>query len=85
MTAPFRSLRQAMGSLKLKVYTDPAARRPDAQRLSLRWLRRVRFWKKGTPLFLYKEDQLKKILADAGVTKYDWINLDRDYLIVADV
>ena len=27
-------------------------------------LRRVRFWMKGTPLFLYKEKQLKKILAD---------------------
>ena len=48
-------------------------------------LRRVRFWIKGTPLFLYREEQLKKILADAGVTKYEWINLDRDYLIVADV
>jgi len=48
-------------------------------------LRRLRFWMKGTPLFLYREKQLKQILADAGVTKYEWINLDRDYLIVADV
>ena len=48
-------------------------------------VRRVRFWMKGTPLFLYKEKQLKEILAKAGVTKYEWINLDRDYLIVAEV
>ena len=48
-------------------------------------LRRVRFWLKGTPLFLYTEAQTKKILQDAGVTDYEWINLDRDYLIVAKV
>jgi hypothetical protein len=46
-------------------------------------VRRVRFWLKGTPLFLYTEGQVRKILADAGVTKYDWIALDRDYLVVA--
>ena len=48
-------------------------------------VRRVRFWMKGTPLFLYREEQVKKILADAGITNYEWINLDRDYLIVAEV
>jgi 2-polyprenyl-3-methyl-5-hydroxy-6-metoxy-1,4-benzoquinol methylase len=48
-------------------------------------LRRVRFWMKGTPLFLYHEKQVKEILAEAGVTKYEWINLDRDYLVVAEV
>jgi SAM-dependent methyltransferase len=48
-------------------------------------LRRVRFWLKGTPLFLYTESQTKQILKDAGVTDYEWINLDRDYLIVAKV
>ena len=46
-------------------------------------VRRVRFWMKGTPLFLYTEKQVKQILAEAGVAKYDWINLDRDYLVVA--
>jgi cyclopropane fatty-acyl-phospholipid synthase-like methyltransferase len=46
-------------------------------------VRRVRFWLKGTPLFLYRERQVKRILADAGVTNYEWINLDRDYLVVA--
>jgi len=48
-------------------------------------VRRVRFWCKGTPLFLYRENQVKAILASAGVTNYEWINLDRDYLIVAEV
>ena len=46
-------------------------------------VRRVRFWMKGTPLFLYGEAQVKQILRDAGVSKYEWINLDRDYLVVA--
>lgn len=48
-------------------------------------LRRFRFWMKGTPLFLYKENQVKDILKKAGVNDYEWINLDRDYLIVANV
>ncbi|CAN5449950.1 class I SAM-dependent methyltransferase [soil metagenome] len=48
-------------------------------------LRRFRFWLKGTPLFLYREKQLKEILANAGVTDYDQIDLGRDYLIVARV
>ncbi|MFV0389608.1 MAG: class I SAM-dependent methyltransferase [Pyrinomonadaceae bacterium] len=48
-------------------------------------LRRMRFWMKGTPLFLYKEEQVRNILKDAGVEKYEWINLDRDYFIVAEV
>ena len=48
-------------------------------------IRRVRFWLKGTPLFLYREAQVKDILARSGVTSYEWIALDRDYLVVADV
>lgn len=48
-------------------------------------LRRVRFWMKGTPLFLYRLDQIKKILADADVTDYEVIDLVRDYLVVAKV
>ncbi|HEV3468942.1 MAG TPA: class I SAM-dependent methyltransferase [Pyrinomonadaceae bacterium] len=46
-------------------------------------VRRLRFWLKGTPLFLYREGQVKRILAEAGVKDYEWINLDRDYLVVA--
>ncbi len=48
-------------------------------------IRRLRFWAKGTPLFLYREKQVKDILAQAGVTDDEWLNLDRDYLIVANV
>ncbi|MFN2502347.1 MAG: class I SAM-dependent methyltransferase [Pyrinomonadaceae bacterium] len=48
-------------------------------------IRRVRFWLKGTPLFLYREGQTRDILARAGVTNYEMIHLDRDYLVVADV
>ena len=48
-------------------------------------LRRVRFWLKGTPLFLYSEAQVRDILSNSGVTNYEMIHLDRDYLVVADV
>jgi hypothetical protein len=48
-------------------------------------VRRVRFWLKGTPLFLYREAQVRDILKQAGVENYEFIHLDRDYLVVADV
>jgi 2-polyprenyl-3-methyl-5-hydroxy-6-metoxy-1,4-benzoquinol methylase len=48
-------------------------------------LRRFRFWLKGTPLFLYREQQVRDILRDAGVNEYEIIHLDRDYLVVANV
>lgn len=48
-------------------------------------LRRFRFWMKGTPLFLYTEAQVRDILAKSGVTDFEFIHLDRDYLIVANV
>jgi 2-polyprenyl-3-methyl-5-hydroxy-6-metoxy-1,4-benzoquinol methylase len=48
-------------------------------------VRRLRFWLKGTPLFLYREQQVRDILNAAGVAVYEFIHLDRDYLIVADV
>ena len=46
-------------------------------------VRRVRFWLSGCPLFLYTEGRVRKILAAAGVTDYEWIALDRDYVVVA--
>ena len=46
-------------------------------------LRRLRFWLKGCPLFLYSEARVKQILGEAGVTRYDWTTLDRDYLVTA--
>lgn len=48
-------------------------------------IRRIRFWLKGTPLFLYKEAQTREILARSGVTDFEFIHLDRDYLVVAEV
>ena len=48
-------------------------------------LRRLRFWIKGTPLFLYREARVRKILENAGVSDYKIVYLDRDYLVVADV
>ncbi len=48
-------------------------------------LRKFRFWMKGTPLFLYREGQVRDILKQSGVTNYEMIHLDRDYLVVADV
>ena len=48
-------------------------------------VRRLRFWLKGTPLFLYHEDQVRDILKAAGVSDPEFIHLDRDYLVVADV
>ncbi len=48
-------------------------------------LRRVRFWLKGTPLFLYRKKQIENILAKAGVNDYECIDLVRDFLIVAKV
>ena len=48
-------------------------------------VRRIRFWLKGTPLFLYREADVRDILQQAGVESYEFIHLDRDYLVVADV
>lgn len=46
-------------------------------------IRRVRFLLSGCPLFLYTESSIRKIMADAGVTNYELINFDRDYIVVA--
>jgi len=47
--------------------------------------RRLRFLIAGCPLFLYSAADVKRVLAAAGVAKYDWIELDRDYIVVAHV
>lgn len=46
-------------------------------------VRRLRFWWNDCPLYLYSKRRVREILAAAGVTRYDWIHLDRDYLIAA--
>ncbi len=48
-------------------------------------IRRIRFWLKGTPLFLYTEAQTRDILKRSGVANYEYIHLDRDYLVIADI
>jgi 2-polyprenyl-3-methyl-5-hydroxy-6-metoxy-1,4-benzoquinol methylase len=48
-------------------------------------IRRLRFWLKGTPLFLYSETNVRDILSAAGIDQYELIHLDRDYLVVANV
>jgi 2-polyprenyl-3-methyl-5-hydroxy-6-metoxy-1,4-benzoquinol methylase len=48
-------------------------------------VRRLRFWMKGTPLFLYREHQVRDILQRSGVNNYELIYLDRDYLVIAEV
>jgi 2-polyprenyl-3-methyl-5-hydroxy-6-metoxy-1,4-benzoquinol methylase len=46
-------------------------------------IRRLRFLVSRCPLFLYTEGRVKEILAEAGVERFDWTELDRDYLVVA--
>ncbi len=46
-------------------------------------VRRMRFLLSGCPLFLYSEKRVRTILSEAGVTDYDWISLDRDFIVVA--
>ena len=51
-------------------------------RVPVRW---VRFKFLKCPLFLYTEGKVRKILAASGVTKYELIKLDRDYIVIAHV
>lgn len=46
-------------------------------------LRRLRFLMLRCPLYLYTAGEVRRILEEAGVTDYDWIPLDRDYVVVA--
>ena len=46
-------------------------------------VRRARFLMAGCPLFLYTRKRVVSILKDAGVDRYDWIDLGRDYFVVA--
>ena len=48
-------------------------------------VRRLRFKMLRCPLFLYSEDRVKTILRDAGIQRYDWLPLDRDYVVVAHI
>ena len=46
-------------------------------------LRLLRFWRSGCPLFLYSAGDVRRLLREAGLTRYDWIDTDRDYVVVA--
>jgi hypothetical protein len=46
-------------------------------------IRRLRFLVSGCPLFLYSEAKVRRILAEAKVTEYEWIELDRDFIVAA--
>lgn len=46
-------------------------------------IRRLRFKLAGCPLFLYSERRVRDLLAAAGMTDYDWIELDRDWVVAA--
>lgn len=48
-------------------------------------VRRLRFKMLHCPLFLYSEERVKSILREAGISRYDWLPLDRDYVVVAHV
>jgi 2-polyprenyl-3-methyl-5-hydroxy-6-metoxy-1,4-benzoquinol methylase len=48
-------------------------------------VRRLRFWLTGCPLFLYSDARVKGILSAAQINNYDWIELDRDYVVVANL
>ena len=48
-------------------------------------IRRARFLLNGCPLFLYTRRRVESILREAGIEKADWINLGRDYLIIAHI
>jgi SAM-dependent methyltransferase len=46
-------------------------------------IRRLRFLLSGCPLFLYSEARVKETLSAAGVSDFEWIELDRDYVVAA--
>lgn len=46
-------------------------------------IRQIRFWRSGCPLFLYRAGDVRKLLAGAGLDRYEWIDTDRDYVVVA--
>jgi 2-polyprenyl-3-methyl-5-hydroxy-6-metoxy-1,4-benzoquinol methylase len=45
--------------------------------------RRLRFLLAGCPLHLYTEKRCREVLGVAGVERYEWLTLDRDYIVIA--
>lgn len=48
-------------------------------------VRRLRFKLLRCPLYLYSQARVRQVLRDAGVPRYECIDLGRDYIIVADI
>jgi SAM-dependent methyltransferase len=48
-------------------------------------IRRLRFKLLRCPLYLYSQARVRQILRDAGVSRYECIDLGRDYIIVAHI
>ena len=48
-------------------------------------LRRLRFLLAGCPLHLYTETRCREVLGAAGVEHYEWVVLDRDYIVIASI
>lgn len=46
-------------------------------------VRRVRFALRRVPLYLYSRDRLEGILAEAGIERFELVELDRDYILFA--
>ena len=46
-------------------------------------LRRLRFLLAGCPLYLYSERRTRALLREAGLDDFDWVPLDRDYVVIA--
>jgi 2-polyprenyl-3-methyl-5-hydroxy-6-metoxy-1,4-benzoquinol methylase len=46
-------------------------------------VRRARFALRRVPLFLYREHEVRDLLSRAGIDTYRWIDLTRDYVVVA--
>jgi 2-polyprenyl-3-methyl-5-hydroxy-6-metoxy-1,4-benzoquinol methylase len=48
-------------------------------------VRRARFRVMRCPLFLYRRERVESVLTEAGIHRYELVDLDRDYLLFASV
>jgi 2-polyprenyl-3-methyl-5-hydroxy-6-metoxy-1,4-benzoquinol methylase len=47
-------------------------------------IRRARFKLRRVPLFLYRRGRVEAVLTDAGIQRFELVELDRDYILFAD-
>jgi 2-polyprenyl-3-methyl-5-hydroxy-6-metoxy-1,4-benzoquinol methylase len=48
-------------------------------RVPPRW---IRFQLNGCPLHLYTRRRVREVLSEAGIAHFEWVELDRDYLVI---